>query len=99
MKVAHIASRHPKPPRVLTPEANAQISATNHAERELKKLGLEIIGRGRVGQIPEISIRFQPGGMTRVLNQMTSRSTEFVGECTIVTGRYMGIILVWAVPK
>lgn len=86
--------------KVLNERFNERLTALTTAERILRnELDMTVVFTKLAGQWPQIAIQYQPGQMTRVLNRMTERSNVDDGDCYIVSGRFEGVTLMWAVDK
>lgn len=99
--MAALAFPHLTPqPTVLNTGLQERLNAANNAQRVLtNELGMTVNFTKLAGQRPQIAIQFVPRRMNRVLNRMTDRHQHDDGEFFIVSGRFMDVIVMWAVPK
>lgn len=86
-------------PSVLNDVATVRLTAINHATRCLRALGITVLSSQLAGHLPHITVQYVPGKMTRLLNLMPNRHPRVDGDCTVVSGRFEDVVVVWVVPQ
>lgn len=87
---------HRHEPRVFTASFQGNLAQINHAERELRRLGLHVL-RSRIdGARPQVFIqRDTQLSIAPLLDRMGPRSFREGYGCTTVSGEFEGVIVSW----
>ena len=97
--VAVGVSKQPAP-LVLTASFRERMAILNAAARELRRLGFHIVWSGVSGPVPQAHIRRDVSvSVAPLLDRMGPRSFRTEDGCTVVSGKFEGIILSWAEPN
>lgn len=91
---AHVVHHHE--PRVFTPSFQGRLAQINHAERELRRLGLHVLRSRTDGEMPHVHIqRDTQVSIAPLLDRMGPRSFREGYGCTTVSGAFEGVIVSW----
>lgn len=87
-------------PRVMTPSFQERLCVLNHATRELRQLGLQVVWSKLAGPIPQAHIRRDAAvSIGPLLDRMGPRSFQPSQGCTVVSGAFEGITVSWIEPS
>lgn len=87
-------------PRVLTDSFRERLALLNHAERELRGMGLHVVWSRIAGPKPQAHIqRDTTRSIAPLLNRMGPRSFRDEAGCKLVSGEFEGVIVSWVEPS
>lgn len=86
--------------RVFTTSFLERLALLNHAERELRRLGLHVVWSRLAGPKPQAHIqRDETKSIASLLNRMGPRSFRDEAGCKLVSGEFEGVIVSWVEPS
>ena len=86
--------------RVFTASFLERLAVLNHAERELRCLGLHVVWSRLAGPKPQAHIqRDDTKSIAPLLNRMGPRSFRNEASCKLVSGEFEGVIVCWVEPS
>lgn len=90
----------PHESRVFTASFLERLALLNHAERELRRLGLHVVWSRLAGPKPQAHIqRDDTKSLAPLLNRMGPRSFRDEAGCKLVSGEFEGVIVSWVEPS
>lgn len=90
----------PQPPRVITPEFQLRLGRLNHAIRELRGLGLQVVWSRLSGPFPQAHIqRDADVSLGALMDRMGPRNFLQIDGCTVVSGVFEGVTVSWVEPQ
>ena len=94
------AQKAPHESRVFTASFLERLALLNHAERELRRLGLHVVWSRLAGPKPQAHIqRDETKSLAPLLNRMGPRSFRDEAGCKLVSGEFEGVIVSWVEPS
>lgn len=86
-------------PRVFTGDFQERLARLNHAERELRAMGLHVNWTRLAGPLPQAHIhRDTSVSISPLLDRMGPRSFRPEGDATVISGEFKGVIVSWLEP-
>ena len=87
-------------PRVFTASFQEHLAQLNHAERELRSMGLHVVWTQLAGSKPQAHIlRDADVSIARLLDRMGPRSFREDSGCKVASGDFEGVIVSWVEPS
>lgn len=87
-------------PRVFSASFLERLALLNHAERELRRLGLHVVWSRLSGPRPQAHIRRDAAvSIIPLLNRMGPRSFRDEDGCKLVFGEFEGVTVSWVEPS
>lgn len=87
-------------PRVFSPSFVERLGRLNEAERQLRRMGLQVVWTRIAGPLPQGHIlRDADVSLARLMDQMGPRSYRNENGGLVVSGEFMGCIVSWVEPQ
>lgn len=87
-------------PRVLNDLVVERLALLNHAERELRRMGLHVVWSRLAGPTPQAHVRRDADvSIAPLLDRMGPRSFHDDDGCKLVFGEFEGITVSWVEPS